>query len=80
MSPPPSTGPAMLPSRNPVAHSPVARPRSSGGASRTSRAIEDTVNIVEPIPDSDRNSSSCQYAAENAAAPVVTATMISPHR
>ena len=59
-----------MPSRNPVAHSPDARPRISAGAKRTSIDTDATVNIVEPMPPSDRNTSSCQYSAANAQAPV----------
>ncbi len=58
--PPPTSGPVTLPSRKLVAHSPVERPRSAGGVIRTSRASAETVNIVDPIPPSDRNSSNCQ--------------------
>ena len=57
-----------------------ARPRIVGGASRTSIVTDATVNIVDPIPPSDRNSSSCQYSAANAHAPVDVATMPSPSR
>ena len=59
-SPPPTSGPTTLPSRNPVAHIPEARPRMRAGASRMSSDSADTVNIVEPIPPSPRSRSSCQ--------------------
>ena len=51
-----------------------------GGAKRTSIDTDATVNIVDPIPPSDRNTSNCQYSAANAHAPVETATMPSPSR
>jgi hypothetical protein len=59
-SPPPTNGPATLPVRNPVLHRPEARPRSSAGVSRMSSAIAETVNMVEPMPPSDRKIRSCQ--------------------
>ena len=52
----------------------------AGGASRTSIEIDETVNIVDPMPPSERNTSSCQYSAAKAHAPVETATMPSPSR
>ena len=52
----------------------------AGGAKRTSIDTDATVNIVDPMPPSDRNTSSCQYSAAKAHAPVDTATMPSPSR
>jgi hypothetical protein len=43
-----------------VLHSPDARPRSGVGVSRISSAIAETVNMVEPMPPSDRKIRSCQ--------------------
>ena len=56
----PSTGPPTEPSRKPDENSPATRPRAFGGEMRIIRPSEDTVNIAEPIPPSDRNISSCQ--------------------
>ncbi len=57
---------------------PDTRPRRSGGAIRISSPSADTVNMVEPIPPSDRNSRSCQYVCATAQRPVETATTVSP--
>ncbi len=77
-SPAPTMGPAMLPSRNPVAHSPDARPRSGAGVSRISRPTAATVNMVEPTPATERNTSSIQKWVANPHAPVATATIRMP--
>ena len=45
---------------------------------RIIRPSDDTVNIAEPSPPSERNSSSCQYVCANAHAPVDTATINRP--
>ena len=55
---PPIAGPAMAPSRKPDCHMPVARPRWSALATRSSSEIADTVNIAEPTPPMPRSSSS----------------------
>jgi len=59
-SSPPMTGPTMLPIRNIEPYRAETRPRIVGGASRTSRPIAETVNITEPIPPRERNTSNCQ--------------------
>ena len=74
----PSTGPPTDPTRNPVENSPATRPRASGGEIRIINASDDTENIAEPRPPSDRNSSSCQYVCANAHAAVETATISRP--
>ncbi len=53
-------GPQTLPIRKADAYAPETRPRLSGGASRTTRAIDATVNITEPAPPRPRKMSSCQ--------------------
>lgn len=58
---------------------PATRPRASSGLTRIISPSAETKNIVEPTPPSDRNSSSCQYVCAKAQAPVVTATISSPH-
>ena len=45
---------------NPEENSPATRPRASGGEIRIISPSEDTVNIAEPIPPSERNNNSCQ--------------------
>ena len=57
---------------------PATRPRASGGEIRIIRPSDDTVNIADPRPPSDRKSSSCQYVAANAQAPVDNATITRP--
>ena len=57
----PSTGPPTEPSRNDVENIPATRPRASVGMIRIIKPSAETKNIVDPIPPSDRNSSSCQY-------------------
>ncbi len=59
-SSPPTIGPHTLPIRKADAYAPETRPRLSGGASRTTRAIDATVNITEPAPPRPRNTSNCQ--------------------
>ena len=39
---------------------PATRPRASNGDNRIISARDDTVNMVDPAPPRDRNSSSCQ--------------------
>jgi hypothetical protein len=56
---PPNDGPSMLPSRKLVDHMPAARPRSPAGLSRRISPTPATVNITEPMPANDRNTSSC---------------------
>ena len=50
----------MPPIRNELAYADDTRPRIVGGARRTSSAIAETVNIVEPMPPSPRKTSSCE--------------------
>ena len=54
------TGPMTPPMRKALPYIDETRPRMLGGASRTSSAIAETVNIVEPMPPSERKMSSCQ--------------------
>ncbi len=54
------TGPTMLPMMKELPHSEDTRPRIDGGASRTTSAIAEMVNMVEPRPPSPRKTSSCQ--------------------
>ncbi|SHV75446.1 Uncharacterised protein [Mycobacteroides abscessus subsp. abscessus] len=56
----PNAGPATIPSKKLEPYNPWARPRISSGAMRTSSAAADTVNMVEPTPPTERNTSSCQ--------------------
>ena len=74
----PSTGPPTEPMRNPDENRPATRPRASGGEIRIIRPSDDTVNMADPSPPSDRNSSSCQYVCAKAHAPVDNATISSP--
>ncbi len=55
---PPIAGPVTPPNRNPAWNAPDARPRCSGPAVRSSRAIAETVNIADPIPPTPRRTSS----------------------
>ena len=57
---PPNTGPTMLPIMNIAPYSADTRPRMCLGAMRISKPIADTVNITDPMPPSERNTSSCQ--------------------
>lgn len=50
----------MLPSRNADPYSADVRPRAVGGASRTIRPIDETVNVTEPMPPRPRHSSRSQ--------------------
>ena len=45
---------------------------------RIIRPSDDTENMAEPSPPSDRNSSSCQYVSANAHAAVDSATISRP--
>ena len=47
----------MLPTRNPAAHIPDARPRIGAGVIRISSPSAATVNIVDPTPASARHDS-----------------------
>ena len=57
----PNTGPPTEPSRNDVENIPATRPRASSGLIRIIKPNAETKNIVDPIPPSERYSSSCQY-------------------
>ena len=58
VSGPPIAGPAIAPSRKPVCHMLIARPRWSASTTRSSSEIADTVNIAEPTPPTPRSRSS----------------------
>lgn len=57
---PPTSGPLTEPIRKLVDHRPDTRPRCSGGEMRITSASDDTVNIVEPMPPTERKTRSCQ--------------------
>ena len=71
-------GPPTEPTMNPDENSPATRPRASAGEIRIIRPSDDTVNIADPTPPSDRKSNSCQYVSANAHAAVDTATISRP--
>jgi hypothetical protein len=56
----PISGPATEPTRNALENMPATRPRASFGLIRIISPSAETKNIVEPIPPSERNTSSCQ--------------------
>ncbi len=56
----PSTGPPTEPTRKAEENMPATRPRAFGGEIRIIRLSDETVNIAEPKPPSERNTSSCQ--------------------
>ena len=70
----------MPPTRNALAYAEETRPRMCGGARRTSSAIAETVNIVEPMPPSPRSTSSWAYDCANAVASEEAATTSRPTR
>ena len=74
----PNTGPATDPIRKALENSPATRPRASGGEILIISPSEETVNIADPNPPSERNSNNCQYVWAKAHAPVDTATISSP--
>jgi hypothetical protein len=74
----PSTGPPTDPTRNADVNMPATRPRALVGEILIIRPSDDTVNMAEPSPPRDRNTSSCQYVCANAHAPVDNATISRP--
>ena len=56
----PRIGPPTEPTRNALENNPATRPRASDGEIRIIRPSDDTENIAEPKPPSERNTSSCQ--------------------
>ena len=63
---------------NPEENRPATRPRASGGEIRIISPSEETVNMAEPSPPTERNSRSCEYVCANAHAAVDTATISRP--
>ncbi len=71
-------GPPTEPTMKPDENKPATRPRASGGEIRIINPSDDTVNIAEPTPPSERNSRSCQYVSAKAHAAVDSATISRP--
>jgi hypothetical protein len=56
----PTSGPATDPTKNALENIPATLPRALCGLIRIISPSAETKNIVEPLPPSERNTSSCQ--------------------